>query len=63
MKYEPGGYPPERAPEAIAFDEWLRTPEGYSCADGRAGGEYLQNRLWFAFMAGYSARTSGAKHE
>lgn len=48
----------KRHHSAVAFDAWLRTPEGITCACGLSEGKYLQNRLWYAFMAGYSARTS-----
>lgn len=51
----------KRHPKAIAFDEWLRTPEGITCTCGRTDGEYLQNRLWYAFMAGYSARETSSE--
>lgn len=42
-------------PAAEARDRWLSNDEGKSCCDGNAKGQYLQNRLERAFMAGWNA--------
>lgn len=34
---------------------WLDSPEGSECAKGVATGQYLENRLWRAFMDGFNA--------
>ena len=39
-------------PDAIAWRAWLDSDEGAKCRKGEAGGQYLENRLWIAFMAG-----------
>lgn len=38
-----------------SLEEWLATEEGKNCAKGKTEGEYLRNRLWWAFMAGWNA--------
>jgi len=35
--------------------EWLNSPEGKGCADGTTHGQWLENRLWYAFVAGMKA--------
>lgn len=40
--------------QAQAWKDWLASHEGQNCADGTSAGSYLENRLWRAFMAGYS---------
>jgi len=35
-----------------AWAIWRKSAEGQTCRSGSANGEYLDNRLWFAFMAG-----------
>lgn len=37
------------------IDEWLASEEGQKCADGTVSGQYLRNRLWSAYWAGYTA--------
>ncbi len=39
-------------PDALAWEEWLASEQGVKCTDGSAVGEYLRNRLWWAFRAG-----------
>jgi hypothetical protein len=36
-----------------AWKEWLNSEHGQSCQSGTATGEYLRNRLWWAFCAGF----------
>ena len=36
------------------FDDWLKTPDGITCCCGKTEGEYLRNRLWYAYMAGWN---------
>ncbi|HEY5959198.1 MAG TPA: hypothetical protein VIV60_21720 [Polyangiaceae bacterium] len=40
-----------------ALAEWLRSEDGQYCADWSSltFPEYLKNRLWWAFNAGYAA--------
>lgn len=45
-------------PAAIAWNKWLESEEGFKCQEGNANGQYLQNRLWHAFMAGYEHRAN-----
>lgn len=42
----------EKHPHAIAWDEWLESDEGSRMSSGTTSGQYLYNRLWWAFMAG-----------
>ncbi len=42
----------KKHPAMIAWGKWLNSEEGKSCTKGEAEGKYLENRLWFAFMAG-----------
>lgn len=44
-----------RSPLAKARDEWLESPEGVKCRTGPAWGQYLENRLVLAFLAGVTA--------
>lgn len=44
-----------RSPLAVARDEWLASEEGRTCCDGTAHGQYLENRLVMAFIAGWDA--------
>lgn len=37
---------------AQAWQDWARSEQGKRCRSGSASGEYLDNRLWWAFMAG-----------
>jgi len=37
------------------LDKWLKSDEGRDCHKGIAAGEYLKNRLYRAFAAGYNA--------
>lgn len=43
-----------RSPLAKARDKWLLSEDGKECCHGTATGQYLQNRLERAFIAGYS---------
>lgn len=47
----------KKHPLAIAWDEWLASPEGIGCArfDNLTRGVYLTNRLEAAFNAGAGA--------
>lgn len=40
-----------RHPDILAWEHWLLTEEARKCLEGKAAGEYLKNRLWWAFMA------------
>ncbi len=40
---------------AKARDEWLASDEGKRCCDGCTDGQYLENRLKLAFIAGVKA--------
>lgn len=44
--------PSRKHPDAIAWAKWINSREGFQCLSGRTSGEYLENRLWRAFMAG-----------
>jgi hypothetical protein len=39
------------------WDRWLASPMGASCADFSSlrGGDFLKNRLWHAYQAGFAA--------
>ena len=37
---------------AKARDKWLNSDEGKGCCEGTTAGQYLQNRLELAFLAG-----------
>ena len=41
---------------AKARDKWLNSEEGKKCCEGTTAGQYLQNRLELAFIAGWDAR-------
>jgi len=41
---------------AKARDKWLNSDEGKKCCEGSTSGQYLQNRLKFAFIAGWYAK-------
>lgn len=43
-------------PDVLAWRKWLASKEGKKCTAGSASGEYLENRLWFAFFAGRKSR-------
>jgi hypothetical protein len=49
--------PIQKHPDVIAWEEWLNSEEGKRCSAGSADGQYLHNRLWFAFMAGRGRAT------
>lgn len=51
----PDAFARAKHPDAIAWDAWLLSEEAQQCLAGSASGEYLQNRLWLAFMAGVRA--------
>jgi len=42
----------QKHPDVIAWEKWKESKEGKSCLEGRAEGQYLENRLWRAFMEG-----------
>jgi len=46
------GAPVSGQEAAMAWNKWRESPDGERCAEGTATGEYLENRLWRAFMAG-----------
>ena len=48
----------KKHPSAIALDEWIESEEGQTCSEGTTYGDYLRNRLYRAFMAGWNARDS-----
>jgi hypothetical protein len=43
---------------ARAWDSWITSEEGEKCMSEGAFGEYLRNRLWWAFMAGAATSLS-----
>lgn len=47
---------PRKHPSIVAWEAWKKSNEGLSCAIGIATGQYLENRLWLAFLAGWNAR-------
>lgn len=59
-KQNDSGNEVKRHPLAIAWDEWLATDEGQSCANiytvSRVNPQYLENRLHRAFDAGVKAQ-------
>jgi len=40
---------------AKARDRWLQSDEGKRCLKGKTSGQYLENRLRLAFIAGWDA--------
>jgi len=44
-----------RHEDAIAWTRWLESDEGRRCTWANASGQFLENRLWRAFMAGCEA--------
>jgi hypothetical protein len=54
-----------RHPLAIAWDEWLASSEGQSCANfaSLTGERYLENRLHCAFSAGAATAQSNLARE
>lgn len=52
-----GTKPAKKHPDVIAFEKWEESEEGKRCHTGSADGQYLRNRLWFAFMAGRGRAT------
>jgi hypothetical protein len=47
--------------QAKAWRDWLDSDEGNACRHLHAEGHYLENRLWYAFNAGFkAAETIGA---
>lgn len=46
---------------AVSWDAWLLTDEAKKCLDGTARGQFLQNRLWWAYMAGWEASEAKTK--
>jgi len=40
---------------AKARDNWLQSDKGKKCCAGQAHGQFLENRLRFAFIAGWTA--------
>ncbi len=47
-----------KAPSVVAWNRWLQSSAGQACAEGKADGKYLENRLWSAFMAGWNGAES-----
>lgn len=43
----------EKHPAAIALEKWFESDEGKKCCEGTTVGEFLRNRLYRAFMAGW----------
>lgn len=41
--------------QTINWEAWKKTEEGKRCLAEGAVGKYLENRLWWAYMAGYEA--------
>ena len=58
-----------RCPETNLFDEWMRSTDGQKALDPETLGiaqnnaQYLQNRLYHAFMAGCDAGKRTARDE
>jgi hypothetical protein len=50
-----------RTPIAKARDYWLESKEGQKCRFGVAEGQYLENRLAAAFVAGWNAKELSAQ--
>lgn len=50
-----------RTPIAIARDKWLLSEEGKRALDGSATGQYLENRLVLAFLAGWNAHGEASR--
>jgi len=49
-------YPGER--QAKAWREFKAAPVNAALFEGTTSGEYLSNRLWYAFMEGYLAASA-----
>lgn len=47
----------------MTFEEWLLTKDGKMCADFSTlkPGEYLKNRLWWAYQAGLNATLTSSE--
>lgn len=45
----------KRHPASVAWDAWIQSIHGKKLAAGEATGQYLRNRLLWAFMAGWDA--------
>jgi hypothetical protein len=50
-----------KSPLAKARDKWLLSEEGKKCCEGQTSGQYLQNRLEKAFLAGANFSIESAK--
>jgi hypothetical protein len=48
---------------AAAWRQWLESDKGKQCIAGDAHGRYLENRLWWAFMAGAESAEMAIKTE
>jgi hypothetical protein len=48
-------------PAVKAWQKWLNSTEGQDCLLPGASGQYLENRLWKAFMAGTAVRRERGK--
>ena len=44
---------PKVHPQVKAWREWLDSQQGRACMQDAAAGQYLENRLWHAFFAGW----------
>lgn len=47
-------------PDVLNWRGWCKSSEGLACLAGSATGQYLENRLWRAFMAGRHIGTAWA---
>ena len=45
---------------AAAWQAWMKSKGAQVCLEGSASGEYLKNRLWHAFAAGWEASQASA---
>jgi len=43
----------KKHPDTITWEKWIKSPEGQLCLkELPTANQYLENRLWRAFMAG-----------
>jgi hypothetical protein len=43
----------KRHPSVLGWHAWLTSDDGKKCMNGTAAGEFLENRLWWAYTAGW----------
>jgi len=48
---------------SLAWAVWLDSEEGRMCTEGQATGQYLQNRLWRAYMRGWQDATKRRRYD